>query len=280
MLAVNSKSAFCFLRETRCRVNDDRKVMTPVTSLLGAFTACRAGANVLVEHFTRVADDEFGERGVLVTAVGLGPMDMPLLSGEGRGRRRIPRDCRSVSKVPDDRDSDIEDMVPFVLAWSATAGRLPARPSRSTVDRDHVSPQLLRRLDAVLAQDTRQARNRRVAELCSEFAAALRNVEQSAGLCLRVRSSIRASSLSAACLAVRPRRWAYVPASRPLRNRADQRDETRITTERTLDSDARLPVVEHHDQFRTSHVRRPHGSATRGPQQLLPFHICEIHFSP
>ncbi|MFT7772404.1 SDR family oxidoreductase [Roseateles sp.] len=80
MSAVNTKSAFFFLKEAGLHVNDSGKVLTLVTSLLGAFTpfyAAYAGTKAAVEHFTRAAAKEFGERGISVTAVGPGPMDTP-----------------------------------------------------------------------------------------------------------------------------------------------------------------------------------------------------------
>lgn len=65
MSAVNSKSAFFFLREAGKHVNDNGKICTLVTSLLGAYTpyyAAYAGTKAPVEHFTRAASKEFGAR--------------------------------------------------------------------------------------------------------------------------------------------------------------------------------------------------------------------------
>jgi NAD(P)-dependent dehydrogenase (short-subunit alcohol dehydrogenase family) len=58
MSAVNTKSAFIFLKEAGKHVNEQGKVVTLVTSLLGAFThfyAAYAGTKASVEHFTRAA---------------------------------------------------------------------------------------------------------------------------------------------------------------------------------------------------------------------------------
>ena len=80
MSAVNAKTAFFFLKEAGKHVNDHGKVLTLVTSLLGAFTpfyASYAGTKAPVEHFTRAAAKEFGARGISVPAVGPGPMDTP-----------------------------------------------------------------------------------------------------------------------------------------------------------------------------------------------------------
>ena len=80
MTAVNAKTAFFFLKEAGKHLNDNGKICTLVTSLLGAFTpfyAAYSGTKAPVEHFTRAAAKEFGERGISVTAVGPGPMDTP-----------------------------------------------------------------------------------------------------------------------------------------------------------------------------------------------------------
>lgn len=73
MSAVNAKSAFFFLKEAGRHVNDNGKICTLVTSLLGAYTpfyAAYAGTKAPVEHFTRAASKEFGARGISVTAIG------------------------------------------------------------------------------------------------------------------------------------------------------------------------------------------------------------------
>ena len=80
MSDINAKSAFFFLKEAGKHLNDNGKICTIVTSLLGAFTpfyASYAGTKAPVEHFTRAAAKEFGPRGISVTAVGPGPMDTP-----------------------------------------------------------------------------------------------------------------------------------------------------------------------------------------------------------
>ena len=79
MSAVNAKAAFFFLKEAGRHVNDGGRICTLVTSLLGAFTpfySSYAGTKAPVEHFTRAASKEFGERGIS-TAIGPGPMDTP-----------------------------------------------------------------------------------------------------------------------------------------------------------------------------------------------------------
>ena len=77
MFAVNTRVAFQFIREAGRHLNDNGKLLTLVTSLLGAYTpfyATYAGAKASVEHFTRAASKEFGARGISVNAIGPGPM--------------------------------------------------------------------------------------------------------------------------------------------------------------------------------------------------------------
>lgn len=85
MMDVNAKQAYFFLQEAGKHLNDNGKICTIVTSLLAAFTghyATYAGAKAPVEHFTRAASKEFGERGISVTAVAPGPMDTPFFYGQ------------------------------------------------------------------------------------------------------------------------------------------------------------------------------------------------------
>ncbi|MGE0022607.1 MAG: SDR family oxidoreductase, partial [Hyphomicrobium sp.] len=73
MFAINSKTAFFFIKEAGKHLADNGKLVTLVTSLLGAYTpfySTYAGAKAPVEHFTRAASKEFGQRGISVTAVG------------------------------------------------------------------------------------------------------------------------------------------------------------------------------------------------------------------
>lgn len=118
MTAVNSKSAFFFLKEAGRHVNDNGKVCTVVTSLLGAYTpfyAAYAGTKAPVEHFTRAASKEFGERGISVTAIGPGPMDTPFFyPAEGADAVAYHRSAAALSKFSKTGLTDIEDIVPFI----------------------------------------------------------------------------------------------------------------------------------------------------------------------
>ncbi|ENI4018099.1 SDR family oxidoreductase [Pseudomonas aeruginosa] len=118
MSAVNAKSAFFFLKEAGKHVNDNGKVLTLVTSLLGAFTpfyASYAGTKAPVEHFTRAAAKEFGARGISVTAVGPGPMDTPFFyPAEGADAAAYHKTAAALSPFSKTGLTDIEDVVPFI----------------------------------------------------------------------------------------------------------------------------------------------------------------------
>ena len=118
MSAVNAKTAFFFLKEAGRHVNDHGKVVTLVTSLLGAFTpfyASYAGTKAPVEHFTRAAAKEFGERGISVTAVGPGPMDTPFFyPAEGADAVAYHKGAAALSPFSKTGLTDIQDVVPFI----------------------------------------------------------------------------------------------------------------------------------------------------------------------
>lgn len=118
MSAVNTKSAFFFLKEAGKHVNDNGKVLTLVTSLLGAFTpfyAAYAGTKAPVEHFTRAAAKEFATRGISVTAVGPGPMDTPFFyPAEGADAVAYHKTAAALSLFSKTGLTDIEDVVPFI----------------------------------------------------------------------------------------------------------------------------------------------------------------------
>lgn len=85
MFDINSKVAYFFIQEAGKQLNDKGKICTVVTSLLAAFTgyySTYAGGKAPVEHFTRAASKEFGNRGISVTAVAPGPMDTPFFYGQ------------------------------------------------------------------------------------------------------------------------------------------------------------------------------------------------------
>lgn len=116
MTAVNAKTAFFFLKAAGKHLNDNGKICTLVTSLLGAFTpfyAAYAGTKAPVEHFTRAAAKEFGERGISVTAVG--PMDTPFFyPAEGADAVAYHKTAAALSPFSKTGLTDIEDVVPFI----------------------------------------------------------------------------------------------------------------------------------------------------------------------
>lgn len=118
MSAVNSKSAFFFLREAGKHLSDNGRVCTLVTSLLGAFTpfyASYAGTKAPVEHYTRAAAKEFGERGLSVTAIGPGPMDTPFFyPAEGEDAVAYHKTAAALSPFSKTGLTDIADIVPWI----------------------------------------------------------------------------------------------------------------------------------------------------------------------
>jgi NAD(P)-dependent dehydrogenase (short-subunit alcohol dehydrogenase family) len=118
MSVVNTKSAFFFIKEAGKHLNDNGKICTLVTSLLGAYTpfyAAYAGTKSPVEHFTRASSKEFGERGISVTAIGPGPMDTPFFyPAEGADAVAYHKSAAALSKFSKTGLTDIEDIVPYI----------------------------------------------------------------------------------------------------------------------------------------------------------------------
>lgn len=118
MSAVNAKAAFFFLKEAGKHINDNGKIVTLVTSLLGAYTpfySSYAGTKAPVEHFTRAASKELGERGISVTAIGPGPMDTPFFyPAEGADAVAYHKTAAALSGSSKTGLTDIEDIVPWI----------------------------------------------------------------------------------------------------------------------------------------------------------------------
>ena len=118
MSAVNSKSAFFFLKEAGKALNDNGKINTIVTSLLGAYTpfySSYAGTKALVEHYTRAASKELGDRGISVTAIGPGPMDTPFFyPAEGEEAVAYHKTAAALSGSSPTGLTAIEDIVPWI----------------------------------------------------------------------------------------------------------------------------------------------------------------------
>ena len=118
MSAINAKAAFFFLKEAGRYVNDNGKILTLVSSLLGAYTpfySSYAGTKAPVEHFTRAASKEFGARGISVNAVGPGPMDTPFFYGqESPEAVAYHSSAAALSAYSKKGLTDIEDIVPII----------------------------------------------------------------------------------------------------------------------------------------------------------------------
>ncbi|MBB6251384.1 SDR family oxidoreductase [Nitrospirillum iridis] len=118
MSAVNSKAAFFFLKEAGRHVNDQGKIVSVVTSLLGAFTpfySSYAGTKAPVEHFTRAAAKELGDRGISVTAIAPGPMDTPFFyPAEGADAVAYHKTAAALSARSKTGLTDPEDIVPWI----------------------------------------------------------------------------------------------------------------------------------------------------------------------
>lgn len=85
MFDINSKTAYFFIQEAGRKLNDNGKICTIATSLLAAYTglySTYAGGKAPLEHFTRMASKEFGNRQISVTNVAPGPMDTPFFYGQ------------------------------------------------------------------------------------------------------------------------------------------------------------------------------------------------------
>lgn len=113
MFDINSKVAYFFIQEAGKHLNENGKINTIVTSLLAAYTglySTYAGAKAPVEHFTRMASKEFGERGISVSAVAPGPMDTPFFYGqEGEDAVVYHKSASALGGL-----TDIKDIAPLV----------------------------------------------------------------------------------------------------------------------------------------------------------------------
>ncbi|HET7930056.1 MAG TPA: SDR family oxidoreductase [Rhodanobacteraceae bacterium] len=118
MLNANVKSAFFFLKACGQHLNDHGAIVTLVTSLLGAFTpfySIYGGTKAPVEHFTRAAAKEFGERGISVNAIGPGPMDTSFFyPAENKDSVAYHASAAALSKFTKTGLTDIADIVPWI----------------------------------------------------------------------------------------------------------------------------------------------------------------------
>ena len=113
MLDINAKAAYFFIKEAGKHLNDDGKIITIVTALLGAFTdgySTYAGGKSPVEHFTRAAAKEFGTRGISVNSIAPGPMDTPFFYGQETPERVEFHKSQAMKN----QLTQIEDIAPIV----------------------------------------------------------------------------------------------------------------------------------------------------------------------
>lgn len=118
MFAINSKAAFFFIQEAGKKLNDGGNICTIVSSLLAAYTpfyAVYPGSKAPIEHFTRAASKEFGERGISVNAVGPGPMDTPFFyPAESKESAAYHATAAALSKSTKSGLTEIEDIAPII----------------------------------------------------------------------------------------------------------------------------------------------------------------------
>lgn len=113
MFDINAKAAYFFIKEAGRSLADNGKIITIVTALLAAFTdgySTYAGGKSPVEHFTRAAAKEFGERGISVTAIAPGPMDTPFFYGQETPERVEFHKSQAMGN----QLTKIEDIAPIV----------------------------------------------------------------------------------------------------------------------------------------------------------------------
>lgn len=115
---INSKAAFFFIQQAGKHLADNGRIVSIVSSLLAAYTpfyAVYPGSKAPVEHFTRAASKEFGERGISVNAIGPGPMDTPFFYGqESKEAVAYHSTAAALSKFSKTGLTDIEDIAPIV----------------------------------------------------------------------------------------------------------------------------------------------------------------------
>lgn len=116
--AANSKAAFFFIQQAGRTLEERGSIVTIVSSLLAAYTpfyAIYPGSKAPVEHYTRAASKEFGERGISVNAVGPGPMDTPFFyPAESKESTTYNSTASALSKYSKTGLTDIEDIAPIV----------------------------------------------------------------------------------------------------------------------------------------------------------------------
>jgi len=122
---ANAKAAFFFIQQAGRVLANEGSIVTLVSSLLAAYTpfyAIYPASKAAVEHYTRAASKEFGERGINVNAVGPGPMDTPFFYGqESKEAVAYHSTAAALSAFSRKGLTDIEDIAP-IIRFLATEG--------------------------------------------------------------------------------------------------------------------------------------------------------------
>jgi NAD(P)-dependent dehydrogenase (short-subunit alcohol dehydrogenase family) len=115
---ANAKAAFFFIQQAGRVLQDQGSIVTLVSSLLAAYTpfyAIYPASKAAVEHYTRAASKEFGERGINVNAVGPGPMDTPFFYGQESAEAvAYHSSAAALSRYSRKGLTDIEDIAPII----------------------------------------------------------------------------------------------------------------------------------------------------------------------
>lgn len=115
---ANAKAALFFMQQAGRVLNERGSIVTIVTSLLAAYTPLYGiypSTKAPVEHFTRAASKEFGDRGISVNAVGPGPMNTPFFYGqETPDSVAYNKAGAALGKYSETGLTDIQDIAPLI----------------------------------------------------------------------------------------------------------------------------------------------------------------------
>lgn len=115
---ANAKAALFFMQQAGRVLNERGNIVTIVTSLLAAYTpfyGIYPSTKAPVEHFTRAASKEFGDRGISVNAVGPGPMNTPFFYGqETPDSVAYNKAGAALGKYSETGLTDIQDIAPLI----------------------------------------------------------------------------------------------------------------------------------------------------------------------
>lgn len=110
---ANAKAAFFVMREAAKGIENDGRIISLGTSLLGAFTGyygVYVGSKAPLEDFTRALAKEIGSRGVTVNIVAPGPVDTAFFHGQESPEAVAYLSAASVAN----RLGKVEDIVPMI----------------------------------------------------------------------------------------------------------------------------------------------------------------------